>query len=578
MPIDKFSGGLKRRVSLACALIHHPPLLILDEPTVGIDPILRRKILLHLSSLSDSGVTVILTTHYLEEARIANVVGFLRNGKILAEDKPEILLDKFDSFDLEDVFYKLCNTEDNKSKFSIEVPNELNSGIIQSINRQSDKAERIFDIEEICGKTDNNKLDNGIFDNHEEDQCTKKLLISNFSNKIYALSNKNAKRLTRKCIQFIFYLLFPSIQFALILYSVGGQPTGLKLAIYNEETVNNISNSWGQLFIDSINRDIFKLQEFNSFEIALDSVKSGQNYAAIDINDRFSNALRLLSIFGRDADEETIEESKIRVHIDWTNQMIGNMIESYLYDALIKFGKLVEKSNTIINSIEIPLSFENPIHGIRTESLRNFILPSAFLILFFYAITTISSNLILEDQKDGLFDRSIVAGISALDYIVSHIVLQFIIIFLQALFMISILNYVSSKTISKALITIMTLMISQGFCGVAFGMMVAIIFNDLLYSSIILMISLFAVLVMSGVFWPIVNMPYTLQFIGQFLPSTLPIQSLRCILHREWTFEYFEVYMGFVVTYIWTFIFLFITVILIRRKFPRFVECEELNH
>ncbi|CAF3780258.1 unnamed protein product [Rotaria sp. Silwood1] len=91
--VSQLSGGQQRRVSLACALLQQPKLLILDEPTVGVDPLLREKIWHHLIYLSEtSKTTIMITTHYIEEARKANRVGLMRSGRILAEDEPNNLL------------------------------------------------------------------------------------------------------------------------------------------------------------------------------------------------------------------------------------------------------------------------------------------------------------------------------------------------------------------------------------------------------------------------------------------------------------------------------------------------------
>lgn len=106
------SGGQKRRVSLAAALVHSPPLLILDEPTVGVDPLLRQSIWQHLVSMTKhERISVIITTHYIEEARLANVVGLMRNGRILAEASPDELMHEHQKSNLEDVFLKLCVTD-----------------------------------------------------------------------------------------------------------------------------------------------------------------------------------------------------------------------------------------------------------------------------------------------------------------------------------------------------------------------------------------------------------------------------------------------------------------------------------
>ncbi|QQP40869.1 ATP-binding cassette sub-family G member 20, partial [Caligus rogercresseyi] len=102
-----------RRVSFAAALIHDPELYILDEPTVGVDPRLRRNIWSHLIDLATlRKKTILITTHYIEEARQATTIGLMRNGRLLAEASPERLLSKFGGSTLEDVFLQLCISQD----------------------------------------------------------------------------------------------------------------------------------------------------------------------------------------------------------------------------------------------------------------------------------------------------------------------------------------------------------------------------------------------------------------------------------------------------------------------------------
>jgi ABC-type multidrug transport system ATPase subunit len=103
------SGGQQRRVSFAVALLHNPEILILDEPTVGVDPLLRQSIWTHLCSLvAANRTTVIITTHYIEEARQAHTIGLMRGGRLLAEDSPANLLKVHQCISLEDVFLRLC--------------------------------------------------------------------------------------------------------------------------------------------------------------------------------------------------------------------------------------------------------------------------------------------------------------------------------------------------------------------------------------------------------------------------------------------------------------------------------------
>ena len=85
-PVERFSGGMKRRLNLSLGLVHRPKVILLDEPTVGIDPQARANILDVVRRVADSGATVLYTTHYLEEAeQLCDRIGILDHGKLLTE-------------------------------------------------------------------------------------------------------------------------------------------------------------------------------------------------------------------------------------------------------------------------------------------------------------------------------------------------------------------------------------------------------------------------------------------------------------------------------------------------------------
>jgi ABC-2 type transport system ATP-binding protein len=90
---SKFSGGMKRRLNIACALVHDPDVLLLDEPTVGVDPQSRNAIFENLESLRDRGKALVYTTHYMEEAeRLCDPIVIVDHGKVVASDTRENLL------------------------------------------------------------------------------------------------------------------------------------------------------------------------------------------------------------------------------------------------------------------------------------------------------------------------------------------------------------------------------------------------------------------------------------------------------------------------------------------------------
>ncbi|MHA3772117.1 ABC transporter ATP-binding protein [Verrucomicrobiota bacterium sgz303538] len=89
------SGGMKQLLSLACALIHDPEILFLDEPTAGLDPVHRQQLWNLLYELSESGKTIFVTTHYMDEAERCTEIGFLHSGRLLVKDHPRALKRSF---------------------------------------------------------------------------------------------------------------------------------------------------------------------------------------------------------------------------------------------------------------------------------------------------------------------------------------------------------------------------------------------------------------------------------------------------------------------------------------------------
>jgi ABC-2 type transport system ATP-binding protein len=102
--VSNFSGGMKRRLSLAIALLHEPELLILDEPTVGIDPVLRKSIWKAFNKLKEKGTTIIITTHVMDEAEKCDRLGMIRDGRLIAVGTLKELLQETNSSSIEEAF------------------------------------------------------------------------------------------------------------------------------------------------------------------------------------------------------------------------------------------------------------------------------------------------------------------------------------------------------------------------------------------------------------------------------------------------------------------------------------------
>jgi ABC-2 type transport system ATP-binding protein len=104
--VQAFSGGMKRRLSLAIALIQDPQVLILDEPTVGIDPELRLSIWQELYRLKNDGKTILVTTHVMDEAEKCDELAMIRDGRLITSGSPAELKEQYGIQSLEEVFLK----------------------------------------------------------------------------------------------------------------------------------------------------------------------------------------------------------------------------------------------------------------------------------------------------------------------------------------------------------------------------------------------------------------------------------------------------------------------------------------
>jgi ABC-2 type transport system ATP-binding protein len=131
----KLSGGMRRRLLVAKAMVHSPPILILDEPTAGVDVELRQKLWKHFKELNKLGVTIILTTHYLEEAEyLCDDIAIINKGKIIANENKKLLLKKFNQ---KIIYIKFKNSELSKK-------DKVNLQKIGKIKIVSDTLEIIF--------------------------------------------------------------------------------------------------------------------------------------------------------------------------------------------------------------------------------------------------------------------------------------------------------------------------------------------------------------------------------------------------------------------------------------------------
>ncbi len=144
---DNLSGGMKQKLALACTLIHKPKIIFLDEPTTGVDPVSRRDFWKILSNLQKDGVTIFMSTPYLDEAERCNRVALLNNGEVLSFDTPQNIKASIKKLIVEVVCspiikaYKLLK---EKSNFEVQMFGDRLNVALEDYNEDFEKIEKLF--------------------------------------------------------------------------------------------------------------------------------------------------------------------------------------------------------------------------------------------------------------------------------------------------------------------------------------------------------------------------------------------------------------------------------------------------
>ncbi|KAL1442205.1 hypothetical protein MTO96_046509 [Rhipicephalus appendiculatus] len=449
---------LKRRVSLAAALIHRPPLLILDEPTVGVDPLLRQSIWHYLVTLTHrESISVIITTHYIEEARLANLVGLMRQGRILAQAVPDDLMKQHGMLTLEDVFLKLCMADNNHH-------NHNGGPAVQQQQAENGDVPAPPSVEAANGKTlasitasketlAANSMTHLVQRNSASVEQLPAMTAQELSDKhavrkkepfldawyrTWALVAKSLTRLHRNLPVLLFTFLVPSIQVVLFCLCIGSDPFELQVAVVNQEThpllsvaflqrIDNTTlsqrshrstaNDFPPLFRCSryfaVRRRFHLGRRFltSDLDSALNAVRAGSAWGAIAIGANFSAALHYRFFLGVNADNRTIEDSSINVYLDMTNQQIGYTLQKTIFEAFSSFSAdILKRMNKNPALAQLPVVIKAPIYGVDKPSFTEFMAPGIIISITYIMAVGLTAISIVSEQKEGLLERSWVAG------------------------------------------------------------------------------------------------------------------------------------------------------------------------
>lgn len=611
--VKTLSGGQMRRVSLSAAFLHEPELLILDEPTVGVDPLLRQHIWKHLIQITKEGnTTIIITTHYIEEARDAHTIGLMRGGKLLAEESPNNLLSMHHCASLEDVFLKLCVLQNRRRRSNIlsgGSGREINMGSLQTDTQAVLESNETLAITEEEEREEPSALPDfkvprsrepsigslsaefappvALASDYEEEKVKRNNFSFGSFRRIGVLVWKNFMWMLRNYPILLTTVGMPLMQTVLFCLAVGHDPQGLRLAVVNHELgplakMDDLSSSKLEECVPAYGCNLTSLscrylqhlenrsiipQKFDDTDSAIHAIEKGHVWGAIYFTENYTDAMIARVALGRDADEETLEQSEISVWLDMSNQHIGLMIQRDLQQSFSDFAAdILTACSNEAKLVEIPVKFNNPVYGPRLPNFTDFSAPGVILTIVFFLSVALTSGAMIIERKEGLIERSLVSGITPSEILMSHVVTQFVVMTVQVIVVLVLSFPVFGISIAGDMVYVVILTMLNGLCGMCFGFLISCACDDERSATYLGLGSFLPVIMLCGIIWPVEGIHYSLKSLSVIMPLTQATASMRSILGRGWSIDEPVVYLGFISTFAWIAVFLTGSFLMLKFK------------
>ncbi|KRT81367.1 hypothetical protein AMK59_5794, partial [Oryctes borbonicus] len=460
---------------------------------------------------------IVITTHYIEEARQANFVGLMREGRLLAEESPEKLMNLFRCETLEEVFLILCKQQEEGQLRELEyMLEDQQNGFLHNAESQSSMA---------MSEIGQGSLD--VLTNTRPIKRNK--TISTFSlnkNHLKALMRKNWLQYFRNTAGITFNLIFPIIEMLAFLSAVGGDIKNIGVGIVNEEYSLETCKHYARehtaapfgfvdcnftklscRFLEDVEDSMIDKVYYDDLGNALKDAEHGKIVGVMYFAQNFSESFQTRLEKGNSIDDGSLDTSQIKVWLDMSNRQIGTTIKFKLLSKFLDFQKgLAKDCNLLEKLVDIPVRFHHE-YGNDEETYTVFMTPGVLLTIMFFMGTIMTSTIIITDRLEGVWDRSIVAGVSSFEILLTHFATQILIIILQVI-EIMVLTFVIYRTEYVGSLALITCLLAlEGLCGMCFGFWVSVISDNHNMANIVTTGSFYPMILLCGLVWPVEAQP-----------------------------------------------------------------------
>ncbi|XP_070493598.1 ABC transporter G family member 20-like [Chironomus tepperi] len=562
--IEQLSGGEKRRVSFAAALIHDPKIVILDEPTVGLDSILREKIWEFLiESTKSSNMTVIITTHYISEAEKATCCGLMSNGELLIEDKPQNIFRNLGVNNLEEAFLNLYTQE--KTRIT---KNSLNNEKPQS-NRELE-----IDKEEVA------KMSNGVAHNLT---YAKRKMFSKQT--VKALLMKEVVRIRRQPFEIAFMFLFPLLQVFCFTMSLGTFAKEMPLGVVNRDVTDNSFCS-GYLkstnyefntstcafehlscyFLNEIDDKSIKKIYYSTFDEAMRDAKAAKTFGFISISSNFTDVISERKFDWQPISENASYSNQISVYLDHTSLQFSSYFQNKLWKTFEKFNKKLLRHCELDERLEdYPLRFET-FYGELDDDHKIVMYPGFVALAIILGGILFAISCVSQNRVEGIWNRTLLAGVKTSEILFSNVIILLFCDVIEIFAMkIATIFLVDIPIIGNQL-TLGLLCLCLYMAGNSIGLFISFFTTNVavLNSAGSLVVSTFTVF--SGIIWPAQGLLPILKYASYITPMTLPITTIRNIAVKGFPITHITVYGGFLLLSGWIILMLILCYWILKKK------------
>ncbi|OXA56684.1 ABC transporter G family member 20 [Folsomia candida] len=515
--------------------------------------------------------TVIITTHYIDEAKNSHTVGLMRNGKLLVEQAPKDLLEEHQADLLEDIVLKLCRNEVKKPTDEVsEAIQEMSFYTQQQISGQSSNGKNGASnaVVGLKFKPRSPDDDNIVMQQRNRSQSIRRrqsvieTVNNSFarqSDKVFSLVRRNFLTLFRNPIFVVGLLIMPTFQTVLFNYIVGREPINKRMGVVNGDFENRTSYCADRepgcfkegLSCDYMNRfgNNILWDNFETADEAFESVKSGAVKGFMEFPDNFTTHMKNRALHRNYADNETLVGSTINFHMDFSDYLMNVFLLNNIFKNYLAFAKgLVEDCGGDSRLMDTPLKY-NAIYGSLDSRNAEYMQPPQILLIMFLLPMTVAVTYIW-DKKSGTLDRTMVAGVDYFHVVISLLVTEGLLMIIELILCLATLIFVFNFKVQGSLILCFALGILTGICGLSFGFLFGVMCD---HEIEVLVWSLFVYLptMVSSGSTPREGIEPWAKLVTGYLPITKPAESIRSIVTRGWGITHPLVYPGFVVLLVW---------------------------